>query len=492
MQSRYDKYLKISFINTLVLIICFLASYSNVAKLLVWPLTIVGYLIFLLVQKKDSDIVIYQLIMLIISTFILDFTFHYLKIRTPLELKYISEGISFILILRIIINWRKYKVILNDSILIILSTIIIFGFIIGLINGNGILNLFNGVRIYLRFIPTYIILTVESISIKNIYKYLYIANILIFLIQTIAGINQDLRTGIFSIISTVAFEIFIIIYYIKNLIYYLYKKISLNRFLTIFAITTIMFALAENKAAMLIFIVISIVILLMINSKMIKKIISIIVLVMMLISGWNLMIKLYPKFYWMSDLTKIFEFAEEYLLGNSNELYFQMGRFEAVGYINRKEKNDLTSKVVGLGIGASIPPENLFYVLDGNGRQNIIDFPESKVFFKYGSGVGYHLSSAGIIFIDLGYIGILVLISIVIIVFKRGFYLLRYGNCIDIKVVGGIGIYISLSSIFSCGYGTALNDRSYLFIICIILGINRYYYVEQKKENKIVMEESYE
>ena len=305
----------------------------------------------------------------------------------------------------------------------------------------------------------------------------------VFIVQAFLGVHRDLRTGIFGIVGASCFEIFIIILYMTMLIKYLYKEVAFAKLFIVFVGTTAMFAIAESKATLIIFILISILIICFINTKVFKKIIIFTVLIIMLISGWNLMIKLYPNFAYFADASKFVEFTKDYIFGNSNKIMFEKGRYEAAIFIADTEKKDYIDDFFGVGMGKSIPPENLFYYTDANGRQLVWDFPRSQIFSKYGIRVGYHLSSLGIVLIDNGYIGIFILISFIIVFFKRGLVLLRKGENTEIKILGAINIYIALSAVFHCGYANSLTDRSYLFIVCLLLGIVQSYYLNLKNKN---------
>lgn len=476
------KYFKVTIINILVLMICLLASYNNLTKVSIYPIVLFIYYLFLFIQKRDNDIVLYQIIMFIISTFILDIIFHYFKISTPLELKYIVEGISIVLFLRILINRKVYTDILRDYFFITISIIIIFSLITSFFNGNKFIDLFNAIRIYFRYIPIYIVLSKEVLKLKSFYRVVYLFNLLVFIIQTILGVHRDLRVGIFGIVGASCFEIFIIIFYMNMLIKYLYKEVSFYKLFIVFLGTTAMFAIAESKSTLIMFILISILIICFINTKIFKKVIIFTVLIAMLISGWNMMIKLYPNFAYFADISKIGEFTKDYIFGNSNEVMFEKGRYEAAMFVSDMEKKDSIDKLFGVGLGKSIPPENLFYDTDANGRQVVWDFRQSQIFNKYGIRVGYHLSSFGIVLIDSGYIGIAILISFIIIFFKRGLYLLRKGETTEVKILGGMAIYIALSAIFHCGYANSLTDRSYLFIVCLLLGIIQNAYLNLKSK----------
>lgn len=481
--SVYSKYLQIGIINIFVLLICFISSYNVISKYIIYSTVLSIYYIFLLAKKDEIEIVLYQIILFIISNFLLDFTFHYLKLNTPLELKYICEGISVILILHILIKKKRYRDILKDPLILIVLLISIFSLIMGLIRKNDLLSLINTFRIYFRFIPTYIVMSYSKQRLEAMYKVLFIINLIIFTVMSLLGGHQDLRTGIFGIIGSSSFYVFIMLFYITVLLRYLYKQISFSKFIIVLITTILMLAIAESKAYIVISIFVSLIILLIINTKVLKKVITIILLLVTLGFGWNLMIKMYPKFSYLADMSKVTQYMESYIFGNSNKANFTLGRFDAAKYIISKEHDTIVDSFIGMGLGQSISPENLFHKKSSNGRQEVWDFPQSNIFLKYGPNFGYHLSSLSIIVIDGGYVGIAVLIFILILLFYRGFHIIKKGNDINVRTFGAITIFLVISGIYTIGYSSGLNNRGYLFMCCIVLGISHSYYINLKNRN---------
>lgn len=465
----YIKYIKICLISILVLTTTLITSRIAVGSFILNSIVISLYYLFLLSLNSEIDIVLHQIFMYIISNFVLDILFHYIKIDTPLEIIYLVEGISVILLMHILVK-KKYNNLLRDPIVVISIIIIISSIFFAFIKHNNAISVFNAIRIYFRFLPTYIVFSFNNINLSKLYKLIYIPNIIVFFGQTLLGGHQDLRTGIWGIRGTGCFGIFIGILYIYILVKKIYTKSNFKNTIFIMILTLLMFVLNENKAQLLILILVSLIILSINNTQIFKKIILSIVIFILLIIGWDLMIKFNPKFSYLSDLTKLNTYVQNHLFGNSNRKEFLMGRIEAGLYIRNNECETLIDEVFGLGLGESIVPENDFYVKDAKGRQEIFDFKESNIYRNYGSRLGYHLSGFNFIIIDGGYIGVIACILIFLVIIHRSIKLVIKGMRIDDKIIGAIGIYIFFTGVYGAFYSAGLINRGYMLMLCIILG----------------------
>ena len=150
--KKVQTIVKISIINIFIILICILANLTGKFKYNIYIPVLTVYFFYLL-TKNEVTIVLYQFYMMILNEFILDNIFHYIRIDTPLELKYITEFISIILIMKILINKKVYGNLMKNKVIILLLTIIIINTIIVISNNESILQLMNALRIYFRFIP---------------------------------------------------------------------------------------------------------------------------------------------------------------------------------------------------------------------------------------------------------------------------------------------------------------------------------------------------
>lgn len=464
--KKVQTIVKISIINIFIILICILANLTGKFKYNIYIPVLTVYFFYLL-TKNEVTIVLYQFYMMILNEFILDNIFHYIRIDTPLELKYITEFISIILIMKILINKKVYGNLMKNKVIILLLTIIIINTIIVISNNESILQLMNALRIYFRFIPVYLVIRYNNVDFKTSYRLLYMASITIFFIQVLLNFHRDFRTGIFGIIGGSVFSVFMSIKVIDLTIKFINKKASRSKLILFTLLTFAIFALAESKAFILILAVSMIAILVLSKGNILKRSVFIIITSVLLVFGVNLMVKIYPNFSYFLSVKNMKNNVENYIFGNSNPVNFSMGRFEAMNYIGNLEKNTLEKKLLGLGSGVSMPQENIFYINDASGKK-VIDFPESRVFEQYDKKYGYYLSSFATMYLDNGYLGIVILIGIFFIILIKSVYLVRYGRELDSKSIGGISLCIVLASIFCCFYGSDLFYRNYSYMLCIV------------------------
>lgn len=467
--SEIKKIIKINLINIFILLTCFTASFTGVFKYAIYTPILLIYFFYLL-NKNEVTIVLHQFYIMILNEFILDNMFHYIRVETPMELKYITEVISLILIVKILLNKNKYNNLIKDKVLIGTLIILIINSTIVIINNESVLQLINASRIYFRFIPVYLIVKYNNNNFKATYKLLYYVSIIIFFMQVLLNFHRDFRTGIFGIIGASVFSVFISIKVIDLTVKFINGKTKKSKLIFFTLLTFIVFALAESKAFILILAASMIIILILSKGKILKRLFFSFVTIWLLLLGVNLMIKIYPHFSYFLSIENLKSNVEEYIFGNSNKVSFSMGRFEAMTYIGNIEQGTLDKKIFGLGTGVSIPPENLFYINDSKG-QEVIDFPPSRVFKSYDTRYGYYLSSLSTIYLDNGYIGIIILIAIFAILLLKSIYLIRYGDTIDNKSLGGISLFVVLASTFCCFYGSDLFYRNYSYMLCIISGL---------------------
>lgn len=484
--SEIQEIIYINKINLLMFFICFIGSFTGSLKYFIYVIAC-GFYIYYLIKKDERVIILHQLYFLILSEFMLDSIFHYIRIETPLELKYISEIISLVIILKIIMKRKDYENILKNKVLMLVFFIIVINIIITIVNKQDLAQLLNAIRIYFRFIPVYIVISYKGILLNKIYGILYVANLIIFLLLTLLGTHRDLRNGIFGIVGSHTFAIFvsiILIYKIVNIMNNRFNKYNTMEVLFYGFGTIIMFVISENKAFMGL-IGISIFLIVIINKgNLVKKIIICMCIILMSGVGANILVKMYPQWTYLLSIKNFQHNIDDYIFGNSNKKAYSMGRYEAMNYISNLEFKTLNKKLLGLGLGSSIPRENSFYINDSK-EQFVFDFPESRIYKKYDKKYGYYLSSLSYIYLDNGILGTLVLISLVLISFLKGVYILRNGKTVEKKFIGGVAIFIVLSAIYSCGYGGALINRTYNYINCIILGLLTYSYDEYKKESEV-------
>lgn len=443
-------------------------------------ITLVSITLIYIDIKKVATV---QIVYTIISIFYLEALFQLLKLDVPFEMLYFSDLISLIIILKLLNN-RILQTLHKDPFLVIIGFVIIGGFISIILNGGRLVDFVNGVRIYFRYIPLYIVFSNYEIHYKSLYKNIYISNIALFSMEILINAHQDFRNGIFGMLGAFSFVAFITFYLAYALVAFLNGEINLYKFIFVLVLNSVLLALAEHKAAILImYLFISIIIILK-RGDVIKRMFTIFLAGFGLVAAMRLMVYYFPKFALYSDLKTIIPYAiEHYFLGNSNQVDYDMGRFEAMSYISGLEHNNIFEKIFGNGLGSSIPQERWFYFSSKESYQSVIDFPMSQLFEKYGTNIGYHLSSFAYIFIDGGYASVIICILLLIIWFNKGLKLFNHGTSLEQKAIGSIGIFIVIWVLYSCGYGSQLIFPNTGLTLMTTLGVIQFNYTKCKQKN---------
>lgn len=479
--KKYKGIIILNTVNCVFFLILFISSKFGDLKWIFYILFIGIYIIYLL-RKSNVVIVKYLISFLLISSMCLDTIYIKTLNDTPMEIKYVVDIILSLLLFKIIVNIKKYKLILKDPLFTLIMISIIFNLALFTIYNEGFDDLINGFRIYYRCIPIYLVLSIDEFDFKIEYYLYYIINIIAFVFETYIRMHQDNRTGLFGAAGTSAFAIFVLIMLVISLVKYLNKKKSLRGMLFILFITIMYFVISENKAFIFItiFLVASNAI---VASGIIRKKVTILIsTIVIALIGMNILIALFPNFRDMFNPNTMEDSISSYLLNNNNS-NFEMGRIEAISYLTEIELNTEGKKLFGIGLGSALPPENWYWDNKSNGRK-IIDFQESQLYSKYGEKSAYYLTSVGVLFIETGIVGILVLIFIYSIVVRRCSYIIKNSNNIYQSIIGFIGIFTVISIIFPILYGGALLNREFMVLLFIIIGNVTYTYNIIKKNRK--------
>lgn len=204
--NNFKQFFKINFINLFLVIMLMLNNklFDNVNFIKYSSGFIIIFLYLIYLMTKNEIIIIKYLISysLIVTTFV-DYLFIYKTITVGFELKYIMEFIVIILSVKLITNYKKYIKIIKDPIFIIAIIAIILNLIYCIFNKDYSINDYlNGIRMYFRFIPVYIVLSYNVLSLDSDYYYYYYINLIIMIIQLFIGTGRDNINGIFGLIGT--------------------------------------------------------------------------------------------------------------------------------------------------------------------------------------------------------------------------------------------------------------------------------------------------
>lgn len=480
------KILKLNIINILFIIYFMCSSYFSPIKWILYVGGLISYTIYLF-KKNELEIVKYIISYTIITTVIIDYLFVYLHINVPFELKYIPEILSLLLVYIIVMKLDIYKEILNDSLFIIAIMIILFNFIYLISNDSNIYEYINGLRMYARYLPIYVILKVNDIDLSEEFKLYYFINIILMLLQVMVNTGKDNINGIFGLSGTTSSGIFMMTLLGIMTIKYIQKDINILKYIACIVITSITFVIQENKAFIIMQVLYIIFILLLCKGNMLKKMLGNIIIVVAIILSVHLLLELFPGYKSFVSKDTFKSEISNYLLKNNNDA-FRMGRLQTLSYLDKLEMNKGLEELLGNGLGYSLPKENWYY--EGIAKtfwsnNSVYDLNASRFYSRYGSNFGYHLSSLVILYLELGWSGILMITISLIIIMKRSINLILHKlSKTEDQIWGTIGINICMSSLFGFIYGSELQNRIYIIMIAILLGIMSHKESKLKIENR--------
>lgn len=451
-----------------------MVSLNLLSPIIYFPVAILISFAFILCTISHFQLiwlVKFQIIFTLLEVMSCDLCFFALKIQTPYEMLYVSEVFS----VAILIMFLKQKNRLRKNMFeIVLMTAFLASFLNSFVNINSFNNGINAIRIFFRFVPLYFVISRYGINLNNTYKLLYIANIFIFICEDAFMPNQDFQNGIFGFVGGAQFTMFISIGAIIAFSLYMNKKISFFLFCMLMLFSTMILAISESKAGILIMIVSALVTAMFYKGQVAKKFGLIVLSGIVMVVGIKLVIYLYPNFAFLLDFSNIGMHLKRYFLQNNNS-YYKYGRFAAIEKICKLEQTTFFLKLFGIGLGEAIAPERWFYQERLHNVQQVFDFNIGYIFDKYGSFYGYHQTLAGVIRIGAGYIGLLIFLLLIISLLFKSMSLLKKADKLEEKVFSAIGILCALSGLYGNIYGTELTSMTYMMMVMIVAGMVEYY-----------------
>lgn len=476
---KYFKKLVLYFtINCLFLFIS-LALYKSEAQLIYLIPTILiylGYILFL----NEKNVVTNQIILAILYNIIYMSLWKVKSFQIPMEIQYILDVISIILVLKIFYKFNKYKKCTKDYVVILSLVFIILSGIFYIINNNvSFINYIMSLRMYFRFLPSYIIIAnYKNIYNKNDLNILCILNILFIFIQYFfaGSFGRDDIDGIFGISNVQALLLFLVIIYSIALTSYIYKKINLITFIIISAILFIISGIGEIKMFFIAAPVVTIITVIVNLKKALRFIKLSMPIIVMIIFGYHILSIVSPNFKNFFDYGQIEENIYNYTM-ESNDDRFYLGRFENIVYTNNNILVYDADKIVGLNVGYAMPNQHWYLETHNNNpSRNIISLYDTPLYEIMGVWSGYQFSSMNIIYLETGLIGIIIFYLVIIIQFRRSYKILKKSNRFEDKCLGIVGI--SFFAIWTplMFYYPYLIDISAMLILMIIMGLttNKY------------------
>lgn len=334
-------------------------------------------------------------------------------------------------------------------------------------------------RIYIRFIPVYIIISNSKEFFKKCDLIILIICNLIPLPVLALKFHQDDFAGIFGISSVQVFFLFILMVYVWLLTLSFNKKISSRNIIFYTIIIFLFFGIGEIKIAFILTPII-VAIITLFNRKDITFIINIVklTLIMMCMTfiANSILVTVYPGFKDFFKVDMLKENIYNYTMKTNNS-EFSLGRLENIVYTNKYILNNKYEKLFGLGIGSSMPSENWYFERLGDRIGKEVYTPyETEMYKRYGYTFGYQFSSMNIIYLENGVVGIIIFYVLIVITIYRSIKLIRKSNDIFDRIIGNVGFAFMLAWIPLTYYYAYIIERNpmYMCILISALVTNRY------------------
>ncbi len=445
-------------ITSALFMIFLLSFYFNKNILILMLVLILGIFISLQLLKYDKCLISFTIFLSLILIFFEENLF--LGKGITLILDYLITLIA-IKLFYLFIN-RKIKNNLVNSIMIIFVVLSLIGYL------SNTPNFYNYIKVlyfdYIRFFIVCLAMVYFSFDYKyliKLFKYLDIFIILqipIILFQlkkleenyTGGYVIQDYASGLLGGKSTAELGGIIIILFVISLVLFLNKELSQKKFLINSLLLVAISVLSEIKFVLVMIpLMIFIVLIRKIN---LKTILSFIISLILVFESMNIIATVNPGFENFFNKDNITSYINHSYGGSG------ISRGNSMSIANEYVYNDISKILIGNGIGSST---DSFNQTSEFGRNNIYYF--RMFYWPY-------------LFVENGYLGFLLILSIYIIIIFYSFKLTKYGKREE-RYIGQIGIPLSILLVFMNYYAMSMVKINFAIISWCVIGIIlRYYY----------------
>lgn len=463
--NKTSYFIIIDVIFALAILLANIINYSY----FIWIL--IGMFLIYMCKNKIDDLVTHQIILISAFNIFYDILWRKTSLNIPINCKYIVDVIGIIMIFKMLFYKNRFKRVVNDFIFWIIISFVIISMFVAIVNKIPLINFLMSLRIYIRFFPAYLILSTGQLKYNKYHLcILIIANLILIPIQSIISSFDDV-SGIFGIRNVHILLLLLIIIVALLTTYYCKKEITTIKFVVGIIIVFLICGIGEIKLGMAIIPIEIICIILLNTINPFKLIVSIIVCVVMINIGLKVLIKVSPQFTSFFNHNTIKQNIIDYTMKPNNPEY-KLGRFENIVYSYNNILDTESKKITGLGIGNAMPSENYYYELDKHSKgRKINTIYTTKLYKQYGPYFGYHFSSMNILFLESGFIGILVYMLIISTIIYRSIILIKKSKFTKDKALGNSCIALSVSLLFLMFYYNYILDRGAIMMITFIFAI---------------------
>lgn len=390
--------------------------------------------------------------------------------KFPGMLNYVTDVINVLLLLGVLVSIKKnniHKIKIKPLIFpLILFIINLISFIVDFSNPLlfiwGARNVF---RFFVFFYSCIYVLRMEDIKkIFDILEVIYIINFVICIYEfLVRGIKFDNLGGIFGNMTLGGngpLNVLVILMDIYVLILYFNKKRTLKYLIFVILSSLIIASLAELKIVFFEMILLLIFMLVFIkrNFKMLFIIGSILLL-------GSFALKIYASLYPNSADFLNIEYVQEYALNSSYGSATDINRLSVISMINERFfRNNLKYKIIGMGLG--------------NAETSQFKILNSRFYRLYGNTFKYNWFSHAFMYLESGYLGLLIYMLFFIKIVYDSFKLRNRNEYIMISFIFSIYTLIFLF------YNQTLRIETMGYMIFLVLGIPYIFNKEAKNNEK--------
>ena len=348
---------------------------------------LLGILVVLLIWNKPVLVIYIQLAYCCFMRFLIT------QLRFPEFIKYMSDFLTIILLIQIILKFHKTKTlnIRKPLFFIVLFTAVsVFS---TLFNRASFIFFFWGARSYFRFFVFFLACTIflKTENIDRLLKFLLAllpVNTVLALYQFfVMGLADDFVGGLFGTSAGCNAEMYmyLISVCLVTIVYYVKNKMSIYSLISNIAMAGIISSVSELKIVFLVlpFILIAVFIFTFPN----KRAITMFVMTMsLLIVTFAIFLVLYPE--WVGDLSSFSGFME-HTVEDKYAGEYSLGRFTAGPFIFQNILTTIPQKLFGVGFGNA--DSFLFF--------------ESDAFMRY-AFLAYELFTYSLLLFEIGIVGL--------------------------------------------------------------------------------------
>ena len=453
------------YIIIIFILLLFLSIMLNNDLIIKFNSAIIIFLICILFLKNDKLLLIITLLSSIFSQFFVD------EFNLPQVFQYIPDILTLFIFIKILNSMLKFKKRISNSILKYILTLLFCQVISFILNDYSLLTFIWGCRNLYRFFIVfvgfqYLYINIDYTKFIKYLKVFVILQLFVIFYQHLRYDDWDYVSGFFGHSGTglmLVYLMFILCFFLSS---YFHKKMNVYILLTYISIIFIPLILGSVKAAF--FYIPSIIFIMFVFSPVYKKNyknkIKNIIIVSIFIPLFTFMsvtffLKIFSTNSEFSQINQLFSF--NYInstvdSGSYNGDGYTINRLNGVGIINDLILTNNQKKIFGVGIGNASP--NKYSILQGN-------------YYKTFSRLNYFWFFIPYFILENGFLGTLILLFILTILFIKCFKLYKKIQIIEEKIFVFAYEGCIISVILTLLYNSSFNSTQVGYLFWALSGL---------------------